>query len=839
MLYLVSQVLLILLIATVLGFLIGWILRKIKASRIEEKLNTRLQQSEHSITPIKTALTQVQNEVEARDRSLAKLQSKYDDLKSEVPPAQAEIVKLSAKIGESDASIQHLNRALNDKDGQLARFNTDLGQERAALRQTDLALTEAQGKRSALESRLAEMKTRLDNNQAASERAKAERSNLQRDINNLQMQLNDSKHKNEADVATLKNSLKLENMELQKSKEALKEAKASADNAAVKIDELKEQLNKKDTECKLADKELSALKREIEALLAQQKTLQSAHDANTVKLENALAERLRLTEQKTEAHSSSSAEMSKLESEIARLRDELGKGEKQQAAFQISKDAAEAKLAEHTAAMAGSEKERQRLERKLAIVEAQLENQQAEAQKTANDLEKQLAASNAAKDASDSQRVQLEQSIQKLKEDLNNKITDSKIAVNQRDMLEADISVLEEEVRSLDADARALRTELQRSNDKHKDTIEKLRVALAEKEAQSSDGGAVRKQLTDLQSAHKALERDHLNALKKADQKITDLDRALDRTENKVKAAHDKATEAARATESSLKDDIADLKKQLSASEGELKLANRDDKRNQNEIAELKITIKGLNDRIAELSRELSKQEAIATKEADKAQNSAAQNKQLEASLAEARKTLASANSAAAAAEKQLHVLQASANDRDNADQRLSDLDKLLAVAVADKKSLALELKKSETEAERLRTDAKLSAAEKRELEKEAAKLSRARKNLESEKKAKARLQQQAEGMQKQLDELTYAEADYLNKIHELELQIVVTRKDNGNNMLSRIRELESMLSAEKRKVDSLQQPISIVSESVGVSSSVVTKRAANSSSSRKKKKAS
>jgi len=47
----------------------------------------------------------VENEVAARDRSLANLQGKYDDLKSQAPKEQAEIAKLSAKIGESDGAV--------------------------------------------------------------------------------------------------------------------------------------------------------------------------------------------------------------------------------------------------------------------------------------------------------------------------------------------------------------------------------------------------------------------------------------------------------------------------------------------------------------------------------------------------------------------------------------------------------------------------------------------------------------------------------------------------------------------------------------------------------------
>jgi len=637
-----------------------------------------MQQSEHSITPIKTALTQVENEVAARDRSLANLQGKYDDLKSQAPKEQAEIAKLSAKIGESDTAVAQLNRALNDKDGELTRLGNELNQEKAALRQTDLALNDAQGKRSALEGRMAEMKTR-------------------REINNLQMQLNDARHQKDAEVAQLANNLKMENQELQKTKDALKTADQNSEDAAKRIEDLREKLNKNEIANQLALKDQEALKREINSLQNQQTQLQSSYDATAAKLENALSERLRLTEEKTDAQSNNSAAIAKLEGEIARLRAEIAKGDKQQKALSKDKRTATEKLEDHARAAADADKERQSLERKLAMVQAQLDSLQKESAKSAADLKQKLAASDKAKQASDASHSKLEQSIDKLKEELNNKITDAKIASNQRDMLEADIALLEEEVRALDADARALRKELQRSNEKHQDTIAELRQKLAEKEANSSDGGAARKQLADLQKMHKALERDHLSALKKADQRITDLTRAVDRGDTN------------------------------------LKTAEQSDKQSK---------------------------------------------------------------------------------------RRITELDKLLAAALADKKALGSELKKTETEAERMRTDKQLSQAEKKALEKEAAELASANSDLEQ-----------------QLEEYALTEQNNLGRIHDLELQIVMVRKETGKELMLRIKELESMLAAERRRANDMQQPISVV-ESIGVTSKITSKKAANSTIKRKKKKA-
>ena len=91
--------------------------------------------------------------------------------------------------------------------------------------------------------------------------------------------------------------------------------------------------------------------------------------------------------------------------------------------------------------------------------------------------------------------------------------------------------------------------------------------------------------------------------------------------------------------------------------------------------------------------------------------------------------------------------------------------------------------------------------------------------------------------LQKELDLQSQAEIDYLNQIENLQLQLVANRKDTGNNMMSRIKELESMLSAERRKASALQ-PVGIVSESIGVSN-IRPVKAANTANGKKGKKAS
>ena len=119
--------------------------------------------------------------------------------------------------------------------------------------------------------------------------------------------------------------------------------------------------------------------------------------------------------------------------------------------------------------------------------------------------------------------------------------------------------------------------------------------------------------------------------------------------------------------------------------------------------------------------------------------------------------------------------------------------------------------KKAEAELERLRTDSKLANAEKRSLEKD------------------------NKDLQNLVNDFTQSEQDYLTRIQELELQIVIVQKDTSKNMMSRIKELETMLAVEKRKVNSMQ-PVSIISETVGVSS-ITSKTAANTETKKRKKR--
>ncbi len=191
----------------------------------------------------------------------------------------------------------------------------------------------------------------------------------------------------------------------------------------------------------------------------------------------------------------------------------------------------------------------------------------------------------------------LEKSISALRENLNNKIIDAKTANNQRDILLADMTAIEEQIHALDTDVQSLQKELQDSRKQHQNSVCAIRKSLTDKEAQFSDEGTADQQLADLQKTHKKLQHEHINALKKADQQITDLSRELDRSEIKIQTARDKAAAAARNINAS---QIAELKKQLT----DKNEASGVDTKSQRESVELKAKLRELNTLLAETMAE-------------------------------------------------------------------------------------------------------------------------------------------------------------------------------------------------------------------------------------------
>ena len=233
-----------------------------------------------------------------------------------------------------------------------------------------------------------------------------------------------------------------------------------------------------------------------------------------------------------------------------------------------------------------------------ASLQREINNLQARLNTATDQDTKATSRDNTPEQPGTGKKSELEQSIGALQENLNKKIANTKTNNYQRDLLVADLTVLEEQANTLDTEVQSLRKELQGSKHAHQYTIFALRKAVTEKETQFSDGGATDRQLVNLQRSHKKLQHEYIGSLKKADQRITDLTRELNRSEIKIQSAADKAT----GTTSS---GNADLQQQITSSNSESKFEDKyetdqADTENQLEKAELKAKLKELHKLLTE-----------------------------------------------------------------------------------------------------------------------------------------------------------------------------------------------------------------------------------------------
>lgn len=821
MFYLIVQVLQLLLIATALGVLLGWVLRKIKASKIEEKLKSRIHQSEDTIQPIKQALSDAQSEVETRDKSIAQLQAKLTDFDDQiVPPIKAEIAQLMGKLGESSNSVDGLKRDVNDKDNQLQKLSNDLSLEKAAVRQVDQALADAHGKRAELENRLAEARVRLENNDTATQRAKADSAALQREINALQINLNDSLHKRDATIAHLQRDLELETREHAKVAATLATAEADKAKTEQKIDALKQQLHDKITDHKLALSEKAALQREIDALQAQLDREQKTHDDKVTGLENALTARQLMADEANLKLTDNAGSIAKLEGELERAKDKLGElaskdkgGNSARAALQeeiakLSKEKAQLEQsnrdiagkaekdtdkheaivgalrkelsvsdAEKSAIASDKEKalekleankstetrqakDQSRLEHKIGLLEAKIKAQDKETAQKNADLEKQLAQKEGSRQSGETRQQQMEEKIQALKDELNEKITDSKLASTLRNTLEKDIAALEEEVDKLNAQAEALQKSLEQSKDEHTNTINELKAALADKEVRAADGGLAIKKLADLTRDQEKNDKAQLQAMRQAEQKIAELDRNLGERDEK----------------------LANLNREAKKLEGEFAKTNQ---QNQQLREKLELATEQQRDQATELK--------IANSEKDKAR-------------------------------------QDVANSENNAQKALTAAEKTVAGLEHKKASLDSELQSIRDGLAELKTSAKVTQAEKaaleRELQKtkdtsaeEIASLKAEAKKLQGE---HARVTQQCKSLEEKLNAATQQEQS-----RAMELKLANTNNDNAvkQALAAAQKNAGKLANAEKHTAKLEQQIAEITGELNGVKESAAEQR--------------
>ena len=203
----------------------------------------------------------------------------------------------------------------------------------------------------------------------------------------------------------------------------------------------------------------------------------------------------------------------------------------------------------------------------------------------------------------------LKQSICRLQETLNKKIKTSKTAAKQHDMLNVEMTGIEEQLKTLETEVHSLQKRLRGGKKNQRDIIFTTTKKIAEIETQHSDSNTAENQLTNLQKEYRKLQHEHTTTQNKSEQRISDLTRELDRSEIKLNNACDKATAAARATEAGLKNKISALEKQLDRNNSALKFtdlkeARRIDGENKLEIAEIKGKLKELNKLLADTMEE-------------------------------------------------------------------------------------------------------------------------------------------------------------------------------------------------------------------------------------------
>jgi len=314
-----------------------------------------------------------------------------------------------------------------------------------------------------------------------------------------------------------------------KANAALATAQTDRADAEKKIEALKAQLNEKATDHKLAKAESAALQREIDLLQAQLNRLQQAHDSQLADLDTLKKEKAELERSGDNKANKLDAELAQRKASLAELEKQLQSGKEQQQGVANELAEAKVKLDATNRASEQAAKEQGRLEQKIGLLEAKI-----------NAQEKELAEAQAQKKAGEARESKLSDQIAALKDDLNAKITDLKLATGQRDGLIKDVASLEKELSTLDTEAKKLKSSLEKSKDQHNDKIATLKASIADKEARAADGGLAIAKVEKLQKAKEAADKEHLAAMRSADEKISALTRDLDKLSVQAKLDADK-----------------------------------------------------------------------------------------------------------------------------------------------------------------------------------------------------------------------------------------------------------------------------------------------------------
>ena len=86
--YLITQILLLLVLATLLGLGIGWIVRAIGASRREKRLSDEINRTSEQIPPLKEALFAADSATRNQQETISALRSKLDERDSALNDAE-------------------------------------------------------------------------------------------------------------------------------------------------------------------------------------------------------------------------------------------------------------------------------------------------------------------------------------------------------------------------------------------------------------------------------------------------------------------------------------------------------------------------------------------------------------------------------------------------------------------------------------------------------------------------------------------------------------------------------------------------------------------------------
>lgn len=222
--YAVVEIIWWLFIAAIIGFLIGWILRRWslvpklnrecdakveterkKAKKLESemgvqietiaglqtdvsKANTQWESTNGKLRDKTSELEQAQSSMQGLTTNIANLETTTRDLESSLSTRDSRISKLEGAISESDGRIVDLEAAISKRDGQIASLDTELNGLRTDLNDANTKVASIAD----LESSLNQRNTRVDELEALISERDARIAGVDGKLNGLRADLNDA-----------------------------------------------------------------------------------------------------------------------------------------------------------------------------------------------------------------------------------------------------------------------------------------------------------------------------------------------------------------------------------------------------------------------------------------------------------------------------------------------------------------------------------------------------------------------------------------------------------------------------------------------------------------------